>query len=67
MIATFVLIYCIQRTDKNFKNKSTFDKFKFSVLSASIVGLISQYLCENNAKSQNNIGIQDIFTEIPNF
>ena len=67
MIATFGLIYCIQTADKNFKKKSTFDKLKFPILSASIVGLISQHLCENNTKSHNNIGIQDIFTEVPNF
>ncbi len=67
MISTFVLIYFIQTTDKNFKKKSKFDKFKFPLLSSAIVGLISQYLCDNNDKIKNNIGNQDIFTEIADF
>ena len=67
MVGTFALIYCIQSTDKNFKKKSKFDKLKFPILSGAIVGLVSQYLCENNVKGRNLIGSQDIFTEIPNF
>ncbi len=67
MVATFSLMLWIQSTDKDFKNKSNFDKFKFPVLSTAIVGLLSQYIFENYIKEKITIGEQDIFTEAPDF
>ena len=69
MIGTFCLIYWLQSMDKNFNKKKNFDKFKFPILSSSIVGLIAKYFCESknigsSFKTANN---QEIFTEVPDF
>ena len=67
MILTFLLVYGLQIIDKNFKNKTYFDKFKFPILATSIVGLISQYAIDSNICVNSKVDTQEIFTEIPNF
>ena len=68
MIITFSLVCWLQSTDKNFKKKSKFDKLKLPILTASIVGLLSQYICEKGVSNIKNIATnQEIFTEVPNF
>lgn len=65
MIGSFIVVYWIQFCDKNFKNKSKFDKLKLPIITSALVGLVSLISTENSIEKK--IVNQDIFTEIPNF
>ena len=65
MIVTFSVVYWIQFCDKNFKNKSKFDKIKLPLITTALVGLVS--LISNEPIPKKNIVNQEIFTEIANF
>ena len=65
MIGSFIVVYWIQFFDKNFKNKSKFDKLKLPIITSALVGLVSLISTENSIEKK--IVNQDIFTEIPNF
>jgi len=64
MIGSFILIFWIQSMDKNIKKKSKFDRFKFPIITAALIGLISEYIPQSQEYSPVQ---QQIFTEIPNF
>lgn len=65
MIGSCVLVYWLQFCDKNFKNKSKFDKLKLPIVTSALVGLVSLISCDNGVKK--NIVNQDIFTDMANF
>ena len=67
MILTFGLVFGLQVMDKKFKNKTYFDKLKFPILAASIVGLISEYVIESNFSLNSPANNQELFTEVQNF
>ena len=66
MLASFLLVCWIQHNDKNHYKKTKFDRFKLPILTSALIGLISNYVCENNDNNSDLI-TQKIFTEIPNF
>lgn len=65
MIGSFALVYWLQFCDKNFKNKSKFDKLKLPIVTSALVGLVSLISSDNGVKK--NIVNQDIFTDMANF
>ena len=65
IIGSCALVYWLQFCDKNFKNKSKFDKLKLPIITSALVGLVSLISTENSIEKK--IVNQDIFTEIPNF
>ena len=65
MVGSFALVYWLQFCDKNFKNKSKFDKLKLPIVTSALVGLVSLISSDNIVKK--NIVNQDIFTDMANF
>ena len=65
IIGSCALVYWLQFCDKNFKNKSKFDKIKLPLITTALVGLVS--LISNEPIPKKNIVNQEIFTEIANF
>ncbi len=63
MLGSFILVFWIQSLDKNLNKKSKFDRLKFPIVTAALVGLMSEYL----PKLEKCNVPQEIFTEIPNF